>query len=68
MVFVSYTYLTRWDVHHMANKKYNLHSGSLTAIKRDKGLKATTKRKVSEGKSRLSVLNAVKNKSSGFCE
>lgn len=51
-------------VHHMANKKLkcNLHMASLTAITRDEGMKAYYDRKVAEGKSKLSVLNAVKNK------
>jgi len=51
-------------VHHMANKKLkcNLHMASLTAIKLDEEIKTYYERKVAEGKSKLSVLNAVKNK------
>lgn len=51
-------------VHHMANKKLkcNLHMASLTAIKCDEGIKTYYNRKVSEGKNKMSVLNAVKNK------
>ena len=51
-------------VHFMANKKLkcNLHMASLSAIKLDTGLKAYYERKVAEGKNKMSVLNAVKNK------
>lgn len=51
-------------VHYMANKKLkcNLHMASLTAIKLDADLKAYYERKVNEGKNKMSVLNAVKNK------
>ncbi len=51
-------------VHFMANKKLkcNLHMASLTAVKLDADLKAYYERKVSEGKNKMSVLNAVKNK------
>jgi len=51
-------------VHHMANKKVkcNLHMASLTAIKLDGDLKRYYERKVAEGKNKMSVLNAVKNK------
>jgi transposase len=51
-------------VHYMANKKLkcNLHMASLSAIKLDGDLKAYYERKVAEGKNRMSVLNAVKNK------
>lgn len=51
-------------VHFMANKKLkcNLHMASLSAIKLDADLKAYYERKVTEGKSKMSVLNAVKNK------
>ena len=54
----------RTKVHYMANKKLkcNLHMASLTAVKLDGDLKAYYERKVGEGKSKLSVLNAVKNK------
>src|SRR5665647_1202707 len=54
----------RTKVHFMANKKLkcNLHMASLTAVKLDSDLKAYYERKVAEGKSKLSVLNAVKNK------
>lgn len=51
-------------VHSMANKKLKcyLHMASLTAIKFDPGLKIYYERKVAEGKNKMSVLNAVKNK------
>ncbi len=51
-------------VHYMANKKLkcNLHMASLSAVKIDADLKAYYERKIAEGKSKLSVLNAVKNK------
>jgi transposase len=51
-------------VHYMANKKLkcNLHMASLTAVKLDADLKAYYERKVAEGKNKMSVLNAVKNK------
>jgi transposase len=54
----------RTKVHFMANKKLkcNLHMASLSAVKLDGDLKAYYERKVAEGKSKLSVLNAVKNK------
>jgi len=54
----------RTKVHYMANKKLkcNLHMASLSAVKLDADLKAYYERKVAEGKSKLSVLNAVKNK------
>ena len=48
----------------MANKKLkcNLHMASLSAVKLDSALKAYYERKVAEGKSKMSVLNAVNNK------
>lgn len=51
-------------VHYMANKKLkcNLHMASLSAIKLDVDLKIYYERKVAEGKNKMSVLNAVKNK------
>ena len=51
-------------VHHMANKKLkcNLHMASLTAVKLDPDLKSYYERKVAEGKNKMSVLNAVRNK------
>ncbi len=54
----------RTKVHFMANKKLkcNLHMASLSAVKLDADLKMYYERKVAEGKSKLSVLNAVKNK------
>ncbi|MEO7046451.1 MAG: IS110 family transposase [Ferruginibacter sp.] len=54
----------RTKVHYMANKKLkcNLHMASLTAVKLDADLKTYYERKVGEGKSKMSVLNAVKNK------
>lgn len=49
---------------HMANKKIkcNLHMVSLTAIKYDNHNKSYYKRKPAEGKSKMSVLNAIRNK------
>ena len=54
----------RTRVNHMANKKMKryLHMASLTAIKLDEGLKNYYERKVSEGKNKMSVLNAIRNK------
>lgn len=51
-------------VHYMANKKLkcNLHMASLSAVKLDPDLKNYYERKVAEGKNKMSVLNAVKNK------
>lgn len=51
-------------VHFMANRKLkcNLHMASLSAIKLDADLKTYYERKVSEGKNKMSVLNAVRNK------
>jgi transposase len=51
-------------VHHMANKKLkcNLHMASLSAVKLDADLKQYYTRKVAEGKNKMSVLNAVRNK------
>lgn len=51
-------------VHYMSNKKLkcNLHMASLSAIKLDPDLKLYYERKVAEGKNKMSVLNAVKNK------
>jgi transposase len=51
-------------VHYMANKKLkcNLHMASLSAVRVDTGLKAYYERKLGEGKNKMSVLNAVKNK------
>lgn len=51
-------------VHFMSNKKLkcNLHMASLSAVKLDVGLRAYYERKVAEGKNKMSVLNAVKNK------
>src|SRR5215212_8321432 len=54
----------RTKVHYMANKKLkcNLHMASLTAVKLDADLKTYYERKVAEGKNKMGVLNAVKNK------
>jgi transposase len=54
----------RTKVHYMANKKLkcNLHMASLSAVKLDTDLKGYYERKVAEGKNKMSVLNAVKNK------
>jgi len=51
-------------VHFMANKKLkcNLHMASLTAIKLDTDIKNYYERKCAEGKNKMSVLNAVRNK------
>ncbi len=51
-------------VSNMANKKLktNLHLAALTAIKYDPDLKAYYERKVLEGKSKMSVINAVRFK------
>lgn len=51
-------------VSHMANKKLktNLHMASLSGVRNDIDLKKYYERKTAEGKSKLSVLNAVKNK------
>lgn len=48
----------------MANRKVkcNLHMASLTAVKLDADLKKYYERKIAEGKNKMSVLNAVKNK------
>ena len=48
----------------MANKKLkcNLHMASLTAIKLDVDIKNYYERKCAEGKNKMSVLNAVRNK------
>ena len=54
----------RTRVHPMANKKLkcNLHMASLSAVRLDAELKSFYERKVAEGKSKMSILNAVKNK------
>jgi transposase len=51
-------------VSHMANKKLKclLHMGAMAAICYDEGLKVYYKRKVAEGKNKMSILNAVRNK------
>jgi len=51
-------------VSHIANKKLKslMHMGALCAVKYDDELKAYYERKVAEGKNKMSVLNAVKNK------
>jgi transposase len=51
-------------VSHLANKKLkaNLHMGALTAVKLDQDIKTYYERKVAEGKNKMSVLNAVRNK------
>jgi transposase len=48
----------------MANKKLKclLHMGAMAAIAFDPELKAYYKRKVAEGKNKMSILNAVRNK------
>jgi len=54
----------RSRVSHMANKKMKryLHMASLTGIKLDEGLKNYYNRKVEEGKNKMSILNAIRNK------
>jgi len=54
----------RTKVNPMANKemKKYLHMASSTCIKLDKGLKNYYERKVTEGKNKMSVLNAIRNK------
>lgn len=54
----------RSRVSHMANKKMKryLHMASLTGIKLDEGLRKYYERKVTEGKNKMSVLNAIRNK------
>jgi transposase len=54
----------RTRVSQMANKKMKryLHMASLAGIKTDQGLKAYYERKISEGKNKMSVLNAIRNK------
>ena len=56
----------RWRtrVSHLANKKLKtlLHMASLTAIKFDVDIKAYYEKKVAEGKNKMSVLNAIRNK------
>lgn len=54
----------RTRVSHMANKRMKkcLHMASLTGVKLDEGLKCYYERKVQEGKNKMSVLNAVRNK------
>jgi len=51
-------------VHFMANKKLkcNLHMAALAAVKVDTDLKHYYERKVAEGKNKMSVLNAIRNK------
>jgi len=51
-------------VSHMANKRLKtaLHMAALTAMKLDKELKTFYERKVAEGKSKMSVINAIRNK------
>jgi transposase len=51
-------------VSHMANKRLKtaLHMAALSAMKLDKELKIFYDRKVAEGKSKMSVINAIRNK------
>ncbi len=51
-------------VSHMANKRLKtaLHMAALSAMKLDKELKEFYDRKVAEGKSKMSVINAIRNK------
>jgi hypothetical protein len=52
------------EVSHMANKRLKtaLHMAALSAMKLDKELKIFYDRKVAEGKSKMSVINAIRNK------
>jgi transposase len=54
----------RTRVNNLANKKLktNLHMASLTSIRLDSTMKAYYERKVEEGKNKMCVLNAVRNK------
>lgn len=54
----------RARVHHMANKtlKKHLHLGALAAINHDPQIKEYYQRKVAEGKSKMLVINNVRNK------
>ena len=54
----------RARVHHMANKtlKKRLHLGALAAINHDPQIKEYYQRKVAEGKSKMLVINNVRNK------
>jgi len=54
----------RTRVSPLANKKVKtyLHMASLSGVKLDQGLKAYYERKVAEGKNKMSVLNAIRNK------
>lgn len=54
----------RTKVSNLANKKLkcNLHMASLTAIKLDGEIKAYYERKLKEGKNKMSIINAVRNK------
>ncbi len=54
----------RSKVHHMANKslKKHLHLGALAAMTYDPELKAYYIRKVEEGKSKMLVINNIRNK------
>jgi hypothetical protein len=51
-------------VSHIANKKIKslLHMGALSAIQHDPKLKEYYEKKIMQGKNKMSVLNAVKNK------
>jgi transposase len=51
-------------VSHMANKRLKtaLHMAALSAMKLDSDLKIYYERKVAEGKSKMSVINAIRNK------
>ncbi len=54
----------RTRVSHFANKKLktNLHMGALSSVKLDGELRKYYERKVAEGKNKMSVLNAIRNK------
>lgn len=51
-------------VHHMANKKLKqlLHLGALAAVRTDDEIKTYYERKVEEGKSKMLVINNIRNK------
>ncbi len=52
------------NVNSLPNKKLKclLHMGAMAAITYDEGLNNYYKRKVAEGKNKMSILNAVRNK------
>lgn len=55
---------SRWKVSHRANKQIKslLHMAALSAVRHNQDMKTYFERKVEEGKSKMSVLNAVRAK------